>query len=64
MTTGRINQVTIVRRGWPTGTVLRAPERLSKLLVGALLRERCAPGSPARLLGQASPPRGKSAFPL
>jgi hypothetical protein len=31
MTTGRINQVTIVRRGWPTGTA-RAPERF-KLLV-------------------------------
>jgi hypothetical protein len=31
MTTGRINQVTIVRRGWPPAPV-RAPER-SKLLV-------------------------------
>lgn len=33
MTTGRINQVTIVRRGWPPAR-LSAPERCSKLLVG------------------------------
>ena len=34
MTTGRINQVTIVCRGWPPAH-LSAPERFSKLLVGA-----------------------------
>ena len=34
MTTGRINQVTIVRRGWPTGASDGAGE-ISKLLVGA-----------------------------
>jgi hypothetical protein len=34
MTTGRINQVTIVRRGWPTGACFSAGE-MSKLLVGA-----------------------------
>jgi len=34
MTTGRINQVTIVRRGWPTGAEISAGES-SKLLVGA-----------------------------
>jgi hypothetical protein len=47
MTTGRINQVTIVRRGWPTGAVFHAPERLSKLLVVALSRGRCTLGGPA-----------------
>jgi hypothetical protein len=36
MTTGRINQVTIVRRGRPTGAVFHAPERISKLLAGGL----------------------------
>ena len=33
MTTGRINQVTIVRRGWPCGSAVAPPQRLSKLLV-------------------------------
>ena len=46
MTTGRINQVTIVRRGRPAGAVFHAPERLSKLLVGALFFNggRCTRG--------------------
>jgi hypothetical protein len=43
MTTGRINQVTIVRRGWPTSAA-RALERCSKLLVGARGRAARAPG--------------------
>ncbi|KAM4065663.1 hypothetical protein HRG_012898 [Hirsutella rhossiliensis] len=47
MTTGRINQVTIVRRGWPTGAT-DAPES-SKLLVGAGGAPR---GSDPRLLAQ------------
>jgi hypothetical protein len=37
MTTGRINQVTIVRRGWPTDAREGAGE-MSKLLVGAYER--------------------------
>jgi hypothetical protein len=69
MTTGRINQVTIVRRGWPTGAVFHAPERLSKLLVGALAVESAARREVSRqLLGQvrdrpAANPLSPSSFP-
>ena len=62
MTTGRINQVTIVRRGWPTGAVFHAPERLSKLLGGT--REGAARREVPPAGGREGPPCGKSAFPL
>ena len=46
MTTGRINQVTIVRRGWPPARASRAGE-ISKLLVGTYLRAGAPPSDSA-----------------
>jgi hypothetical protein len=62
MTTGRINQVTIVRRGWPPAHV-SAPERCYKLLDGArgVSHERAVPRWPsARRL---RPPGAAICFP-
>ena len=58
MTTGRINQVTIVRRGWPTGAA-RAPERC-QVTGGACVR-RAAHSAPGRWPGARW---RQSAFPL
>jgi hypothetical protein len=61
MTTGRINQVTIVRRGWPPAHV-SAPERCYKLLVGA--PRWGAPLRSGRRLGAVGRRGRQSAFPL
>src|SRR6478735_3860865 len=61
MTTGRINQVTIVRRGWPPAHV-SAPERCYKLLVGA--PRWGAPLRSGRRLSAVGRRGRQSAFPL
>ncbi len=56
MTTGRINQVTIVRRGWPAGACFSAGE-ISKLLVWA-------PGAPPACGGRLVAGRASAGIPL
>src|ERR1700709_2926506 len=59
MTTGRINQVTIVRRGWPTA---RVSGRKSCLVTGTAGLEEPAP--PAARPAGPDLPRAASTFPL
>jgi hypothetical protein len=59
MTTGRINQVTIVRRGWPTA---RVSGRKSCLVTGTAGLEGTAP--PAARPAGPDLPRAASTFPL